>query len=269
MFTCVAQYDISIKTSTSLAVSAQASRIFISNFHNDCVDIFGLDGTFVGVIGDEESAKFKFPGKLYVDDASDQLFVPDSGNHRVQVFNLKGQYQRNIRTAKHPRSVCCSIGGHKIFVSGGGLYDLGWFAVYDGQSGKKISEHSDVQLGSYVSGIAYNNTTHEVFVSDFTNCCVVVLDENGKFKRTFGKNGSKEFDRPCQLSIDEASGLLFITGHNRAQVVWCSDGSLFYNINHPSLKSSYYDANSQRVYIIDDSYLNIFVKTRNKKSHNP
>lgn len=241
----------------SITVSARSSRIFVSNWKNHCVQIFGLDGSFVNVIGGNSMHKFHYG--MHVDDASEQLFVPDCDNHRVQVFDQQGRYQRNIVTAEYPRAVCCSIGGDKIFVVGG---VPGWFAVYDGRSGNKISEHSGVQLGQNVFGVAWNNMTHEVFVLDELNHRVVVLDEDGKFKRAFGKKGSGngEFRRPCQLSVDEASGVLFVAdiGNDRVQVIRCSDGSHICSMNNLKLDDLCYNFDLQCVYVSCSNCIQVY-----------
>lgn len=259
MFTCVEQFDISRYMIGPRNIAVNRSRIFINDWGIHSVMIFGLDGAFIGFF-DDYTCHHQTSEKFYIDDTSGQLFLPCLDC--VHVFDLQGHYKRSIKTALYPRTVCCNNGGSKIFI-GGGLYDPGWFAVYGGQSSNKINNHSGVQLGGWVSGITWNNIMREVFVSDHSNHRVVVFDEDGKFKRAFGKKGSSngEFRYPGQLSVDEASGVLFITdmGNNRVQVVRCSDGSPICSINKLTvLKSIYYDSNSQCIYILTNKQVFIY-----------
>lgn len=269
MFTCVSQWKIPNNIEfASLTVSVQKSHIFISDWYNHCIQIFDLNGMFIDKIGGDNIYNFYWPGIMHIDFMGEKLFVPDCLHNRVVIFDMQEylhifgadanphdmqKYLHIFGTDTNPYSVCCSNNGDKIFVAGG--FTPSWVEVYD-RHGTKISKHSDVKFGSDIKNITYNNITHEVFVADYGNDRIVVLDENGKFKRTFGKkgSGSGEFNLPWQLSIDEISNILFVADMNndRIQIVRCSDGShicSIHNIEQP--RGVYYDSNSQCVYIIN------------------
>lgn len=255
MFKLLSQWDIPNNIDPyCIAVSAQSSRIFISDWRNNCAHIFDLDGAYIGVTNGEPGCNPFNIGWMYVDDASDQLFMTDWSNQCVQVFDLQGQYKRRINTSMRPWDICCSNGGDKIFICGGD-YLNSRVEVYDGRSGNKISEHSGVQFGSSMDSIAWNNVTREVFAFDYLNHRMAVLDEDGKFKRSFGIDISYS-DYYQQLSVDEVSNMLFITNTSNhcVRVVRCSDGS-HVDMIHGAMGdndafSVYCDSSSRRVYTI-------------------
>jgi DNA-binding beta-propeller fold protein YncE len=70
---------------------------------NHRVSQFALDGTFVGVFagtGKEGSGdgEFKFPRGITVLGSSAEVAVADGDNHRVQIFDSKGNYKRQFGT---------------------------------------------------------------------------------------------------------------------------------------------------------------------------
>lgn len=72
---------------------------------------FGPDGTFVRAIGTSGAAgkaedltgKFQFPNSIKVHRG--ELYVADSNNRRVQVFDLKGEFKRVIKATGLPRGI--------------------------------------------------------------------------------------------------------------------------------------------------------------------
>ena len=68
--------------------------LYVCDFFNDRVQVFGLNGSHVrsfGAVGDGPGF-FKYPSALAVD--GDFVYVCDTFNNRVQVFGLDGTFQR-------------------------------------------------------------------------------------------------------------------------------------------------------------------------------
>jgi len=73
--------------------------------------IFGPDGTFKKSVGtaaivlvpDESPTAFQFPNGLMI--VGNELYVADSNNQRIQVFDLNGEFKRFIVTRGLPRGI--------------------------------------------------------------------------------------------------------------------------------------------------------------------
>ena len=83
---------------------SQNSMMYVSDTENHRVQIFNKDGIFLTVFGKEsdkvtpqtpEHGKFDGPTSLAIN-ASNQVFVLDAGNHRIQVFTEEGTFIKVI-----------------------------------------------------------------------------------------------------------------------------------------------------------------------------
>ncbi|MCL4475191.1 MAG: 6-bladed beta-propeller [Nitrospirae bacterium] len=83
---------------SGLAVDEKRGRLYISDAKKHFIKVYTLDGKEVlSTIGERgaESGKFNFPTNLALD-SEGNLYVVDTGNFRVQVFNPEGKHVRNI-----------------------------------------------------------------------------------------------------------------------------------------------------------------------------
>jgi DNA-binding beta-propeller fold protein YncE/Mg-chelatase subunit ChlD len=117
-------------------------RVYISDFSNDKVYRFTVDGKYLGSIGESgfDDGQFYGPTALAVDD-DDNLFVIDSGNMRVVKFSPEGDFLLSFgREGKddgefdHPSGIAVDSAG-SIYVSDHGKKEIG---LYD-RSGNFIT----------------------------------------------------------------------------------------------------------------------------------
>ena len=68
----------------------QEGNVYVSSFNGSLIRIYSYDGRFLSCFGQpgQGAGEFAFPGGLWID-SSDRLYVADSGNGRVQLFQLK------------------------------------------------------------------------------------------------------------------------------------------------------------------------------------
>jgi len=82
-----------------LAVS-DAGEIYVADFRNDRVQVFGLDGTFRRQWGRHGTGQGQFHDlSSLIVHSSGQVYVTDTFNHRVQVFDQQGKYLDVLKTA--------------------------------------------------------------------------------------------------------------------------------------------------------------------------
>ena len=141
------------------------------------------------------------------------VFVADTQNQRIQVFNRIGDWQYLIRAGaqqdylKTPCNVTVSPQG-QIFVVDSGLHRV---AIFD-QSGRFIRAFGSQGKGrgefSNPYGIAVSSKG-EVYVADVENSRIQVLDVHGKVNKNFGRPGTRpgEFKTPYSIALDAQDNL--------------------------------------------------------------
>ncbi len=70
-------------------IAIRGNRMYVSEMDNNRISVFSLTGQFLGSFGGAGTAhgKFRRPSALAFD-ASGRLYVTDTGNERVEVFNV-------------------------------------------------------------------------------------------------------------------------------------------------------------------------------------
>jgi DNA-binding beta-propeller fold protein YncE len=68
----------------------QEGNVYVSSFNGSLIRVYSYDGRFLSCFGQpgRGAGEFAFPGGLWID-SSDRLYVADSGNGRVQLFQIK------------------------------------------------------------------------------------------------------------------------------------------------------------------------------------
>lgn len=149
--------------------------------------IFGPDGTFkksvgtaaIALVPDQGEGSFQFPNGMMI--VGDELYVADSNNQRIQVFDLDGEFRRFIVTRGLPRGIAAlgEVAGddpkspkrflevdtlaHDVTiwtVKGDKVLNFGEQGVLDGQ----FSYPTDVTVGA----------KNRIFVTDTSNARVQV-----------------------------------------------------------------------------------------------
>ena len=123
-----------------------------------------------------------------------QLYVCDSGNHRIQVFDLNLNFVQ-------------SIGSHG---KGRGEFDLPWDVKFDtagnmhvaewgngrvqvlDTSGQFIRTIGEERVGKLSQPSSLHIADKFVYVSDWNDYCIVVYETSGKFVTSFAGRGEKE-----------------------------------------------------------------------------
>ena len=189
-------------------------------FEGDCVKSVGSSETGNGPL------QFYYPIGITVHPTTGQIFIADTGNHRIQVLNKDLTYSHSFgkqgsspEQFKHPYDVTFDNEGYlyvvvinnhciKKFTSTGQY--ISTFSSYGSNPG---------QINHPTSIIIDNNL---LYVSEWGNNRISIFDTNGCFIHCFGKRGSGEgeFDNLCGITVDSL-GNLYVSdaGNNRLVVL--------------------------------------------------
>jgi tripartite motif-containing protein 71 len=229
--------------------------VLVPNPQEHCIYAYGPDGALVWRLGGQGAGtgdgEFNMPCGLCVlpgaggaagggggggGGGGDVLVVADSGNNRLQMFDLATR--RHLRTVgergrgqlefRYPYSVCRTAAGdlavvdadnHRIQVlrPSEGYAHVRTF----GSKGK-----GDGQFG-YPMGLALA-ADGTLLVADYVNHRVVVVSEEGALVRSIGLgegSGPGQLDYPCSVCV-EPSGLILVgeSGNNRVSVFTLEGG---------------------------------------------
>jgi len=177
------------------------NRVLVLNSRGKIKFSFGKQGTGPG--------EFKHPLGIDISDES-KVFIADSGNHRIQVFDLKGNFLRMFAVTAGPQEkpsdpvdVLASPFKDYVYVSDNDNHKI---KVYD-QSG-----NFQFQWGKFgegpgdfrYPGMLAKNKNNEIYVVDVLNTRVQKFDPFGNFIYDIGSWGvvPGSLFRPKGVTID-------------------------------------------------------------------
>ena len=217
------------RNSYGVAVSMDG-RVYVADAGNDDIRIYDKEGNFISKFGgachiegytpvkriDKSLTCFDPDGDGPLDigdgqfdrlygiamDKNDTLFVADTDNHRMQVFDSDGNFLFKFGT------YCKMSDGSNCFdPDGDGPLEIG-----DGQMYYSYSLKIDNQ--------------DRVIVADRDNHRIQVFDSDGNFLFKFGQPGSNpgEFNAPYDVAVDSIGKIYVADAFNKRIQVFDSDG---------------------------------------------
>ena len=214
-------------------VTTNSTHIFIADTGNHRIQIFDDMGNYAGQFG-SISSDFgtiddgTFNAPIGIATNSTHLFVSDSGNNRVQVFDFNGNFvakfgssgsgdgqffsNRGI-TANNTHIFVADAGNHRVQIfdfNGNFVAKFGGTGPGFRGSGNGTDQFRNPQ------GITANST--HLFVADADNHRVQIFDHTGTFVSQFGGegNGTGQFDNPVGITIHSTT--LFVTDRDNHRV---------------------------------------------------
>ena len=210
-----------------VAINNKRGEVVISSKIAHCVSVLSPVGEKLRTFGTRGSCQgqFRGPRGLAVDPKGN-IFVADSGNHRIQKFTAEGQFLAAVGvegsgplefsspvdiTSSKDKVYVVDRDNHRVQVLNS---DLTFSCTF----GKKGSGKGQFHLPS---GIACDSSG-KVYVSDGENHRIQVFTADEKFLRTFGRRGqgSEELGMPIGITVDAYSGLVYVSeaGNDRVSV---------------------------------------------------
>jgi len=218
--------DVNLDKPEGIAVDPDGN-IFIADYNTGFIKKYDKSYKWVLTFSEYGSEKGQNIKSEFMDIRDGKLFMPEAGNHRVDVFDLNGKFLFDFggpgaETGKF------NVPESAKFTSDGKLYvaDLknDRIQVFDMQGkflttwGKTGSGPSEFKSPAGIAIDKYDN----IYVTEIGNDRVQVFDKTGKFITTWGKKGSAngEFGNLHGIIVDKATGLVYVadTANNRIQV---------------------------------------------------
>ena len=142
------------------------------------------------------NGEFANPRGISIDRNTNEVFIADLSNSRIQVLTAEGEYLRSFGTAhlKEPRGICVSQDG--VFVTDEAAECLLKFSLAGKFINKTGSRGTEPGCFSGISGLCYEAGL--VYVCDCNMQRILIFNSNLQFVKEFG---SGEIKYPTDISI--------------------------------------------------------------------
>ena len=197
------------------------NHLYVTDTYNHRVQNFDITGTYLFQFGSKGSGdgQFNYPVGITIHD--DKLYVGDTNNDRILVFQLRGQFSHVIGSGhlKYPWHIAVSS-NDQLLVANSGYHCISIFTLHGNYVGKFGTQGTGRGQLSYPVGIA-TDMYGFVLVTDNSNHCASTFDKDGVFVHCFGSYGSGhgQFSHPRGIAISPTGDVFISDGdNNRIQI---------------------------------------------------
>jgi DNA-binding beta-propeller fold protein YncE len=202
-------------------------NVFIADYNTGFIKKYDASYKWTLTFSEYGTEKGQNIKSEFMDIRDGKLFMPEAGNHRVDVFDLNGKFLFDFGglgaepgKMNNPESAKFSSDG-KLYVADlkndrmqvfdmTGKLLMGW-----GKTGEGPGEFKSP------AGVGIDKNDN-IYVTEIGNDRVQVFDKAGKFLTMFGKKGSGdgEFGNLHGMIVDKSTGFVYVadTANNRVQV---------------------------------------------------
>jgi len=181
----------------------------------------------VGEWGGEGDGPGQFDGPIGIAIAGDEVFVSDSGNSRIEVFDLEGSFLREIPVSK-ARPMHIDVANGRLYVPD----YLGDRIVIMDLEGRVLGELGGSGAGPGLfdaPSAAAADADGRVWVADFYNQRVQLLDKGGTPVRQLGVTGGKgirggRFNYPTDVALLSDGRVVVADAYNDRIQVFSIEG---------------------------------------------
>ena len=167
------------------------------------------------------TGQLNFPRDVTVDDETGNIYIADTDNHCVKIFDSTGEYLfkfgDNIDEGKMCLPLSVAVCGERILISGNSCilnYQL------NGKFISKIGKYGNGELEfHWPAGLTIDESNGNIYVSEYDNNRIQILSQDFRFISQFGKDTLKK-PRSVKLSkeyifiLDESNPCLHLFDYN-------------------------------------------------------
>ena len=199
--------------------------LYVTQTESSCVSLFRLDGTFLRKIGKSGSneAEFLLPLGVSTDPNNGDVYVCDSGNNRIQVFNRNLVFKKKFgnENLKRPRDIKIDANGAMIVMDSSidciHLFGKGGEHLY-----QTIHCHKRSQELLSVKEPQFFALDHQgnIIISDAGNNSLCVFTLGGDIVRSIGGYGHEEgeFIYPQGIAIADDGRIITVCNRDKHQI---------------------------------------------------
>ena len=214
VFSCNGDYlfMFSEKMNKPVGICISQNIVFVTQLWGNCINMYELEGKLIKSVGSggNGESQFKNPLGLDVSDRTNNIYVCDFNNHRIQILTeeLKYHSMLGIDLLRCPRSV--KVTQDRVLVLD--VSDPCMF-VFDSNhvlTNRLITRGVGKQTDDpYCFDI---DREYNIIMSDCNNHCVYVFNQEGEQMHKFGKEGQGigEFYQPYGIALDNTGRIIVV-----------------------------------------------------------
>lgn len=220
--------DPGIKLDMPFAISGDGeSVIYIADTGTGIVHRYDLNSREVGYLFKAGEDYFASPVGIAVDTAK-KVYISDSVNGKVYVFNGKGEFLHELKADKafgRPAGIAVNSRDYKYVVDVL-AHNLYVFDKDDRYKGTFLREDAGRQL-SYPSNVAIDSHDN-VYITDSMNFTIKAFSIDGKSLRNIGQIGDSPgfFARPKGITFDKEDHLYVVDASQDNLQIFNEEGKL-------------------------------------------
>ena len=214
VFSCNGDYlfMFSEKMNGPKGICMSQSKVFVTQYGGHCINMYELEGKLIKSVGSEGNgeAQFNYPHGLDVSDRTNNIYVCDCHNHRIQILTAKLKYHSmlGIDLLRLPRDV--KVTRDRVLVLAGSDPCMFVFDSDHVLTNRLITRGVGKQTNNpFCFDI---DREYNIIMSDYNNHCVFVFNQEGEQIHNFGKEGQGigEFYQPYGISLDNTGRIIVV-----------------------------------------------------------
>ena len=200
---------------SAIAIHSSSDNIYVADSTTDSISVFSDNGNFLFKFGDTGSGddEFRDVSGMIIDDDDDILYVADTRNDRIQMYELTDGSNCPSGTDEIVNDEVCFIDNFGSSGDDDGRFDEPAGLAFD-EDDKLLyvadTENNRIQVFEIVSGNTCPSGTNEIIDG------VCFVEEYGS-----SGTGNGDFNSPSGLALDTSNDLLYVadTDNNRVQIL--------------------------------------------------
>ncbi len=207
---------ISLSQPMGVAPSCDGSRLYVSDYGKGTVFVFDFEARRVWFLRPDMYPLVR-PLGIAVDE-NENVYVVDSAQRLVRVFDPSGKYLRKVfhESLERPTGIAIDSKGRRIYVADSSrkgsynhvvhVFDID--GTYLKAIGGKGAEGGKFLFPTYLALDQKGN----LYVADTLNARVQAFDPEGRYLKTFGERGDAfgMFDKPKGVAVDSFGNLYVV-----------------------------------------------------------
>ena len=214
VFSCKGEYlfMFSEKMNGPVCICISQNNVFVTQYTSHCINMYELEGKLIKSVGSEGNgeAQFKHPRGLDVSDRTNNIYVCDYSNDRIQILTeeLKYHSMLGIDLLRRPHDV--KVTRDRVLVLDESDPCMFVFNSDHVLTNRLITRGVGKQTNSprcFDIDREYN-----IIMSDYSDHCVYVFNQEGEQIHKFGMEGQGigEFYYPYGIALDNTGHIIVV-----------------------------------------------------------
>ena len=189
------------------------NKVIVTQFGSHCVNMYELEGKLIKSVGSggNREAQFKHPLGLDVSDRSNNLYVCDQLNNRVQILTEKLHYHSLLGIGLLNSPCDVKVTRDRVLVLDRSDPCMSVFSSDHILLNRLITRGDGKQTNN---PLCFDiDREYNIIMSDYSNHCVYVFSQEGEQIHRFGKKGQGigEFCNPWGIALDNTGHIIVVS----------------------------------------------------------